>query len=69
MAKKQYTNENDFGALWKQKSKTGLTYFTGKTVDGQKIVAFITTSKKNEKEPDIRIYKSKDKEDSQDLPF
>ena len=69
MAKNKKQYENDFGALWKQTSKGGLTYFKGKASDGTKLVAFITKEKRNEKEPDIRIYKSTDKEEQDSLPF
>ena len=45
----------DFCALWEQKSKNGLEYLTGKDADGNKLVAFYNDTKKNPKEPDIRV--------------
>lgn len=65
--KKQF--ENNVGALWKQTSKGGLTYFTGRMEDGTRLVAFITKEKKNEKEPDIRIYKATEKEEKEEDSF
>lgn len=53
----------DFCALWEQKSERGLEYLTGKDADGNKLVAFYNESKKNPKEPDIRVYYSNDKKD------
>lgn len=45
-------------ALWEQKSKSGVDYFTGKTSDKNpiRLVAFINGTKKNPKQPDISIY-------------
>ena len=44
-------------ALWESK-KGDTVYFTGKTAGDKpvRVVAFINTDKKNEKEPDIEIY-------------
>lgn len=44
-------------ALWESK-KGDTIYFTGKTAGDKpvRVVAFINTTKKNEKEPDINIY-------------
>lgn len=53
------------GALWNQ-NKSGQDYMTGtiEIEEGKKIrvIAFMNTRKKNEKEPDWRIYISKPKE-------
>lgn len=48
-------------ALWKSKTKTGKTYLTGKTADGERqLVGFFNTHKKNPNEPDARIYIQED---------
>ena len=54
--KKQAFTLHEVLAMWKQTSKDGKAYFTGKTSDGKKLVGFYNTKKKNPKEPDIRIY-------------
>lgn len=46
---------NQLLALWKQKSKSGTSYYTGKLM-GTKVVGFLNGKKKNPKEPDIRLY-------------
>lgn len=64
MATKENTSKNtrEFTmkpvfALWKQQSKTGKSYFSGKREDNrQSLRAFFNTNKKNPKEPDIRVY-------------
>ena len=43
-------------ALWKQTSKSGNEYFSGKLEHGTKVNGFYNTDKKNPKEPDLRIY-------------
>lgn len=44
-------------ALWRRKSASGKSYFSGQTEDKQTfLTAFYNTDKKNLKEPDIRIY-------------
>lgn len=48
-------------ALWKQKSKNGGVYFSGKTEGGSFLTGFYVTEKKNLKEPDLRVY-AKDSE-------
>jgi uncharacterized protein (DUF736 family) len=56
-------NQNELGALWKKKSKTGLSFLSGyiNDHDGQRIdvVVFANSNKKNEKAPDYRLYVSK----------
>lgn len=49
-------------ALWEHK-KGDLTYYTGKTSgdDPISIVAFVETSKKNPKQPDVRVYEQVEK--------
>ena len=42
-------------ALWSNTAKSGIEYLSGK-VEGMKLIAFINKEKKNEKEPDIRVY-------------
>lgn len=46
-------------AMWKQTSKEGKSYFTGKD-SGVDLRGFYNTKKKNPKEPDVRIYKVDD---------
>lgn len=54
--KKEFTMEQVF-ALWKNKSKNGKVYFSGKRDDnGGELTAFFVTNKKNPNEPDIRVY-------------
>lgn len=56
-------NQNELGALWKKKSKTGLSFLSGyiSDHDGQRIdvVVFANSKKTNEKAPDYRLYVSK----------
>jgi len=56
-------NQNELGALWKKKSKTGLSFLSGyiNDHDGQRIdvVVFANRKKTNEKAPDYRLYVSK----------
>ena len=60
------TNNKDLKeafALWEKKGAKGV-YYSGKTSDPEpvNIVGFITTEKKNEKQPDLRVYVSTDKD-------
>lgn len=62
------------GALWKTTSKNGdFNYMTGVLENGDRIVAFFNKKKKNQKEPDLRIYYQNELEDEEDeddeLPF
>jgi uncharacterized protein (DUF736 family) len=56
-------NQNELGALWKKKSKTGLSFLSGyiNDHDGQRIdvVVFANSKKSNERAPDYRLYISK----------
>ena len=56
-------NQNELGALWKKKSKTGMSFLSGyiNDHDGQRIdvVVFANSKKTNEKAPDYRLYISK----------
>ena len=56
-------NPNELGALWKKKSKTGLSFLSGyiNDHDGQRIdvVVFANGKKTNERAPDYRLYVSK----------
>lgn len=47
-------------ALWTNTAASGSEYLTGKC-DDIKLVGFFNTKKKNEKEPDIRIYSTDEK--------
>lgn len=57
--KSEEKNLKEAFALWEKQSKNGKEYFTGKA-DDMKLVAFVNTQKKNDKEPDFRIYASTD---------
>lgn len=46
-------------SLWENENKDGFEYLSGVTKDGKKVVAFYNDKKKNDKEPDIRVYFSK----------
>jgi hypothetical protein len=56
-------NQNELGALWKKKSKAGMSFLSGyiNDHDGQRIdvVVFANSKKTNEKAPDYRLYVSK----------
>lgn len=56
-------NQNELGALWKKKSKTGMSFLSGyiNDHDGSRtdIVIFANDKKTNEKAPDYRVYISK----------
>ena len=56
-------NQNELGALWKKKSKTGMSFLSGyiNDHDGQRIdvVVFANSKKSNEKAPDYRLYVSR----------
>lgn len=56
---KAYQKENltEVLTLWKRQSKSDKPYFTGKDADGNRIVGFFNTNKKNPKEPDLRVYR------------
>lgn len=74
---KKQENQNKLesvGALWKQTSKSGdFNYMTGVLENGDRIVAFFNKKKKNQKEPDLRIYYQNELDDEDDeddeLPF
>lgn len=65
--KKEFDLKECF-ALWRQTSKTGTQYFTGKTSEEDEaerspIIGFFTVDKQNPTDPDVRIYiKEKDAE-------
>ena len=59
--KKEFTLKQVF-AMWKETSKKGGSYFTGKCDKGY-LKGFYNTNKENPKEPDIRIYLTNDKGD------
>ena len=54
-ATKNYTMEQVI-TLWKKEGKKGTPYFTGLTSDRKEVRGFYNNSKKNLKEPDLRIY-------------
>ena len=63
--------DREIGALWKRKSEKG-TYCTGYimleemgTQVKQRVVMFSAKEKKNDKAPDLILYKSVDQEDDQ----
>ena len=53
--KKEFTMVQAF-ALWQREAKSGRKYFSGKDENGNNLVGFYNTKKKNPKEPDLRIY-------------
>lgn len=65
-------NQNELGALWKKKSKTGMSFLSGyiNDHDGQRIdvVVFANSKKTNEKAPDYRLYVSKPLENKASTP-
>jgi uncharacterized protein (DUF736 family) len=57
---------DEVGALWKRKSKSGMTYLAGHVKYDElgkevtsKVVVFSNDNKSNDKQPDYRIYLSK----------
>lgn len=42
--------------LWSKTSKNGLDYLSGQTTDKHQLVGYYNSTKKNPKEPDIRVY-------------
>jgi hypothetical protein len=65
-------NQNELGALWKKKSKAGLSFLSGYITDhdGQKtdVVVFANDKKSNERAPDYRLYVSKPLESKTSTP-
>lgn len=65
----QQNKNQELGALWKKKSKTGMSFLSGyiNDHDGQRIdvVVFANSKKSNEKAPDYRLYVSKPLENKQ----
>lgn len=62
----QNNKKDELGALWKKKSKNGMSFLSGYVkVDDLglekeiKVVVFANSNKSNEKAPDYRIYVSK----------
>lgn len=56
--------KDELGAFWQKKSSKGITYFAGYVMqEGKKVnaVMFVNRSKKNPKEPDLRILLSESK--------
>lgn len=63
--RKEKFNLQEAFVLWKNQSKTGNEYLKGKDLNNQKLVGYFNGTKKNPKEPDVRIY-SVDSEGKQD---
>lgn len=67
----QQNKNQELGALWKKKSKTGMSFLSGyiNDHDGQRIdvVVFANGNKKNEKAPDYRLYVSRPLENKQSV--
>ena len=65
----QQNKNQELGALWKKKSKAGMSFLSGYIVDHDgartDIVVFANGNKKNEKAPDYRLYVSKPLEGKQ----
>jgi uncharacterized protein (DUF736 family) len=61
-------NQNELGALWKKKSRAGMSFLSGYILDldGQRtdVVVFANNKKTNERAPDYRLYVSKPLETS-----
>lgn len=57
--KTEKRNLKEAFALWSRRSSKGNEYYAGKC-DDISLIAFPNLSKKNEKEPDIRVYTSDD---------
>lgn len=55
-------------AMWKQNSKAGKPYFTGKDSNVE-LKGFYNTEKKNPKEPDLKIYTLDDKKELNKEPY
>lgn len=49
--------KKSIGALWTRISKSGTEYLSG-TINGVKVVVYKNNYKKEEKQPDFRIYES-----------
>lgn len=62
------SNLEDLCTLWEHETDAGLVYLSGvlaEKLNYQKVIAFYNITKRNEKEPDIRIY-SLDDENKKD---
>lgn len=57
---KEFNLKESF-VLWKNTSKEGKAYFTGRTDGKSKVTGFYNTNKKNPKEPDLRVIDKEDK--------
>lgn len=57
---KEFNLKESF-VLWKNTSKEGKAYFTGRA-GKDKVTGFYNTNKKNPKEPDLRVIDKEDKE-------
>lgn len=59
---------NEIGALWIKKSAGGKAYLSGKIEGIGYVVVFKNNNKKNDKQPDYRILKSKPREEKKAEP-
>lgn len=53
---KEKFNLDEAFVLWEQKSEKGLEYLTGHDLNKKRLLGFFENNKKNEKQPDIRVY-------------
>ena len=57
--KEEENKMRDLGILWEHKAESDVIYLSGNLSEElhyKKILAFYNNSKKNEKEPDVRVY-------------
>ena len=54
--KKEETNLEEAFVMWKHKAKSGVDYLSGNTKDKIRLMGFFNKTKKNPKEPDVRVY-------------
>ena len=68
VATEQKSTLKELFAMWKQTSKAGKPYFTGKESNVE-LKGFYNTEKKNPKEPDLKIYTLDDKKELSKEPY
>ena len=64
--KKEETNLEEAFVMWKHKAKSGVDYLSGNTKDKIRLMGFFNKTKKNPKEPDVRVYTLDDEGKQQD---
>ena len=52
-------NPDEIGALWKRTSKKDGKVFLGGKINGESVIIFPITEKKNPNQPDFRVLKSR----------